>query len=339
MTKLKARVITLGIVIPVKDQFKELAVLLKSLTQLKRPANMKLGITVVNDGSNVAHTQQLEKLQSKGIQVIHNSSSRGFAFCVNQGCAKTPADHCWVLSPDSEFTSPLLLNTINHLCMEGHQLILGHEEIPETSALDKMLNYRARKAGKLSPQQAIRRGNLVVNRNQFFAVGGFDVEMGNGELLLQDFLRRFRETVIDEEIVVSDSLLVRRRKGVDLEAWLQTGYMDGESISDSFYQRYPTYYGKSWYRWFDIYMNQGLSSHVVNWLHPFSLKHSGLVSRMAAHKYFPRPLLAATLHWLWLLRYFEGTQTREQMFAESELAQEEVAQLADNRVEKTKHAA
>jgi len=184
-----------SIIIPVKDQPKDLAECLESLYNLDYPKD-RLEIIVVDDGSR---KRVADIITSSDIQIIRREESAGPAACRNTGAESARGDIFAFLDADCMAGEKWLKEIIPFFkaakvgavggYLDGYykdSFLDRYEQVSSSLNMGKRLLLE----GKTESSFYVPTANMLVTREAFQAVGGFKEEMRIGEDV--DFCWRLR---------------------------------------------------------------------------------------------------------------------------------------------------
>ncbi|WP_044617600.1 glycosyltransferase family 2 protein [Gynuella sunshinyii] len=251
MSKLVLKVIRLNIVIIASNQSSGVYRLLKTIAGLVRPEQMKLGITVVDDGSENTERDRLAVLKSKGVEILRNEHPRGWVFSVNRAIGNSNADWCWIIAADTVVDDKNSLKYIDAMTRQGPALILGHCRYRDESPLAQVLNLKVSRADKLSPDAAATPDCFVINREAVMSFSGFRSEFSLPELAMTGMMEELNQKWRSGKIAVSSGLSVSRVQAPELGCWLEACEKFGRIASDSLMPEYPLYYMRRRFHWLD----------------------------------------------------------------------------------------
>ena len=309
MNKLVLKVIRLNIIIISANQSAQVYRLIKSIAGLICPEQMRLGITVVDDGSSGVEHSRLRQLQDKGIEVLRNEHPRGWIFSVNRACGNSKADWCWVISADTTVDDRNSLKIIDAMTRQTPAIILGHCRYLDDSSLAQALNWPIRQPDKLAATAAANPSCFVVNRETLMSLSGLRSELIWPELAMAAMMEEINQRWRLGRIAVSSGLFVSRPKAPGFDQWLYKNNQLGQIASSVLMPEYPLYYQRQKLNWLD----QGHGEKI--WWLPWKLllqfgyrKKDWLIKLTSIKKMPPWG------HWLiskmlWALAFSDGTGT------------------------------
>ena len=317
MSKLILKVIRLNVIIVSCNQSAQVYRLIKSIAGLIRPEQMRLGITVLDDGSSSVERSRLDLLREKGIEVLRNEHPRGWIFSVNRGCGNSKADWCWVISANATVDDKNSLKFIDAMARQAPAMILGHCRYLDDSPLAQALNWPIRQPDKLVARSAANPDCFVVNRETLISLSGLRSELILPELAMAGLMEEINQRWRSGKIAVSSGLFVSRSKAPDFDQWLHNSSEQGRIASTVFMPEYPLYYQRNRLNWLD----QGHADKI--WLLPWKLLlQLGYGRKVWFKKLSTMKKMPPFGHWLiskilWAVAFSAGTRTNEHHVARS----------------------
>ncbi|WP_368005001.1 glycosyltransferase [Laspinema palackyanum] len=177
----------ISVIIPVYNQVDYSLNCLKSVAT-NIPANLALEIIVVNDGS----TDETKKVLTdiKGLRLINNSTNQGFIYSCNKGAKFARGQYICFLNNDTEVRSGWLESLLEVMEQDpqvgavGSKLIYPNDLLQEAGGIiwndasgwnyGRMANPDAPEYNYLRPVDYCSGASLMVKREVFAALGGFD---------------------------------------------------------------------------------------------------------------------------------------------------------------------
>ena len=219
-------------------------------------------VVIVDNRSTDSTTAKIKEL---GVPVIMNDANKGFAHAVNQGVAHTSHDIVILLNPDAILVGPIETALkifkpskvgVVGLSMHNKQ---GEPEQRAFGSKPTLLRLASRKLFTKTPGKLgwVSAGACLINKNVFWAVGGFD----DGFFLYWEDVD-FCTRVISAgyEVTRATACKVEHLKGHSMSDRKIKAQIFDKSADRYFYKHYPYY----------IWLFQHIFRHFYRLIWPYS---------------------------------------------------------------------
>lgn len=132
----------LSIIIPVYNEEKTVAKILKRVVNVKLPVDQK-EILVINDGSTDKTRAIIESMKLKEIHLYNSKKNQGKGSAVKIGIKKATGDYIVIQDADLEYDPKDITNLLNHLQNVNSEVVYGSrlKRLPNFSRDERTLQF------------------------------------------------------------------------------------------------------------------------------------------------------------------------------------------------------
>jgi glycosyltransferase involved in cell wall biosynthesis len=273
------------------------------------PAELTLGVIVVNNRSTDNTTELIERWGDRGVRRVDHLNTQGRGATINAGAAASAADYILILDADCRLAGKDCLNLLTRPMTEGIDAGFGYA----TGSSDDFWGRYKRQleTDRLADDwQGWTTACCLVKREVFSAVGGFSTDYEHYGFEDRDFVCRLRSFKPAAELRSLPDLRAAHDDDTAARDVFEKMYQSGRYSSGVFKQNFPNEYLETVYARVDVDTAPGHMVWTLHLLQPLRPTFIRFASYLTKRRSTPLAIGRPFIKLCSALSYFRGTVDR-----------------------------
>ncbi|MDH3428672.1 MAG: glycosyltransferase family 2 protein [Gammaproteobacteria bacterium] len=273
------------------------------------PAELLLGVVVVNNRSTDNTAKLIARWADKGVRRVDQLDIQGRGATINAGAAASTADYILILDADCRLVGKECLRLLGRTMAEGIDAGFGYATGPSDNFWGR---YRRRlEADRLVVDwQGWTTACCLVKRDAFAAAGGFSTGYEHYGFEDRDFICRLRSIEPAAELRSLPDLQAEHDDDTTAQDVFEKMYQSGRYSSGVFKSNFPNEYLATVYARVDVDTAPAHMLWTLRLLQPLQSMFERIASYLTKHRNTPLAFGRPFIKLCSALSYFRGTVDR-----------------------------
>lgn len=300
---------SLDIIIPAFNVEHCLDQTLEAIFNQTLPAELTLGVIVVNNRSSDGTGEMISRWAGRGVRRVDFADSQGRSVACNAGVEASEADYVMILDADCRLVGTDCLHLAAKLIAEGAAAGFGQQSALSHDFWGRYL--RALEVDRVvEGWQGWTTAVCLIKRDLFLAVGGFPTEYEHYGFEDRDFICRLRATKEKDFLKALPDLQAAHEDDLTVQSVCDKMYISGRYSSGIFKRNFPKEYMSMQYARADIDTARKSMATLFKVLQPVQPLLVRAATALTRWRRFPLAIARPPIRLCFALSYFKGTVDR-----------------------------